>query len=276
MESNWWSCRFDFQISCLRLTTSFFAMFICFSDFILIVVSKLLHSCGSIRFLFISISIDKSLWSRSCGSSSSCIASDMNKHFLFAQGYARDTYASFCNNDGRAVQSKGSHGGSEKLGAQELDNQVRQVFPRRWESRSAKGLYVEETWLWWWLSETGSSRTWQPNQASLCNEDGQQFSQMILCWRGGSSSGSVKLGAPELANSIRQVFAMCIEDGRAVQPKDYICWRNMAVVAQELDNQIRQVFAFGEQFCGGSVKLGVQELDNQRLAFRWDRFSHRP
>jgi hypothetical protein len=42
----------------------------------------------------------------------------------------------------------------------------------------------------------------------------------------------------------------------------------MAVVAQELDNQIRQVFAFGEQFCGGSVKLGVQELDNQRLAFR--------
>ncbi len=43
---------------------------------------------------------------------------------------------------------------------------------------------------------------------------------------------------------------------------------NMAVVAQELDNQIRQVFAFGEQFCGGSVKLGVQELDNQRLAFR--------
>jgi hypothetical protein len=43
---------------------------------------------------------------------------------------------------------------------------------------------------------------------------------------------------------------------------------NMAVVAQELDNQIRQVFAFGEQFCGGSVKLGAQELDNQRLAFR--------
>jgi hypothetical protein len=47
---------------------------------------------------------------------------------------------------------------------------------------------------------------------------------MILCRRSGSSSGSVKLGAPELDNSIRQVFAMCIEDGRAVQPKVYI-WK---------------------------------------------------
>lgn len=271
MESNWWSCRFDFQISCLRLTTSFFAMFICFSDFVLIVASKLLHSCGSIRFLFISISIDKSLWSRSCGSSTSCIASDLNKHFLFPQGYARDTYASFCNEDRRAVQSKGSHGGSEKLGAQELEHQVRQ---RRWESRSVKGLYVEETWQWWWLSEIGSSRTWQYNQASLCNEDASSSAKWF----------SVEDVAAVLAQWNWELQNLTIQSGKFLQCvskmgeqfSQRFIYGNMAVVAQELDNQIRQVFAFGEQFWGGSVKLGVQELDNQRLAFRWDRFSHRP
>jgi Tol biopolymer transport system component len=98
----------------------------------------------------------------------------MNKHFLFPQGYARDTYASFCNKDGeqfsqiavmvaqrnwelrnltiksdkedgRAAQPKdymlkkhGSGGGSVKLGAQELDNQIRQVFATKMARSSAK------------------------------------------------------------------------------------------------------------------------------------------
>lgn len=56
------------------------------------------------------------------------------------------------------------------------------------------------------------------------------------------------------------------EDGRAAQPKDYMLKKHgsgggsVKLGAQELDNQIRQVFAFGEQFCGGSVKLEHKNL----------------
>jgi hypothetical protein len=57
----------------------------------------------------------------------------------------------FFQEDGRAAQPKdymlkkhGSGGGSVKLGAQELDNQIRQVFAMKMASSSAKRFSVEE------------------------------------------------------------------------------------------------------------------------------------
>jgi hypothetical protein len=67
--------------------------------------------------------------------------------------------------DGRAGQPKdymlkkhGSGGGSVKLGAQELDNIIRQVFAMKMPAVQPNDS-LSKTWQQFWLSEIGSSRT---------------------------------------------------------------------------------------------------------------------